>query len=722
MKYMRKHFLHIYIIALAILSSCQEQVDEDTPIISNNIIRVGGALAEGQTISIVQTRADENVARQRAEDVPWMKGAVLNGLDITYSNITTDGTHNRDNEQVAILKWKGTKNEITGRGDYSFQYKGTTTDAVWYDNGPHYFEGEFVPEELRDGNGNTMGITDLTTDQHDETNQTYNDQGVASGEIGNYTLLSHYLGMPPNWTTSATVDQILLPFKHRLARVIVYILIDEKLLVENPNKESTDRLIPATLNGYKLDVDRLKTGETDIEPNRSPKLDNPMTTDLRFANVWVLDKVEETPIQIHDKTTSALTPVWKQARRVIPHFVDEIHSSVNFRYEPSVKETEADKYKTEAAKGYIVYMNKRDETKIHPGDDEWLTAHKTYVDASDKDRCAYAQQVYTHVPVYDMIVRPTYTSPDSVMYDEAGYYNPDRSKNTTEITKLANRTNSIEFEMTLSNGLTYTKVFSFDLDANHQTVVYISIDRESVDYDSSSSEPWVSSNGNDYYYGVNNDLGHNLSIAGSSWQRAYSNGTYDHGVTDGNTYHGTETDEGEVGQYVSESKWIECFKQAVAGDAHHGDYFILEKDIKISGLPDNFVFTGHLDARGHTITIEGKDHLFDGLNAIYTTNQEPEGAKAVGVDGKVIWEANVHLEPGGWVPVKGYRAELYNLTVAGGNLFPTDAVFSGSELDETSKTWPRTDATVTGYIYNCYDESHTDRKQPISNVVPIPMY
>ena len=37
---------------------------------------------------------------------------------------------------------------------------------------------------------------------------------------------------------------------------------------------------------------------------------------------------------------------------------------------------------------------------------------------------------------------------------------------------LANRTNQIDFLITLENGLTYEKTFVFDLDANYETVVY----------------------------------------------------------------------------------------------------------------------------------------------------------------------------------------------------------------------------------------------------------
>ena len=52
----------------------------------------------------------------------------------------------------------------------------------------------------------------------------------------------------------------------------------------------------------------------------------------------------------------------------------------------------------------------------------------------------------------------------------------------------------------------------------------------------------------------------------------------------------------------------------------------------------------------------------------------------------------MHTEKGGQlVPLKGYRAELMNLTIKGGQLFNPDAT------------------TTTGYVVGCSDES----KQPI---------
>ena len=70
-------------------------------------------------------------------------------------------------------------------------------------------------------------------------------------------------------------------------------------------------------------------------------------------------------------------------------------------------------------------------------------------------------------------------------------------------------------------------------------------------------------------------------------------------------------------------------------------------------------------------------YLFDGLNGTYEA--------AAGT-------ANVHEENNGTlVPLKGYRAELMNVTIKGGHLFSPAAT------------------TTTGYVVGCSDES----KQPV---------
>ena len=785
-----------------LLVGCNDSLTEGIfDVMGNRTIKIGGVVSDD--VITVQTRAGETTDTVRAETVEWMKGALRHGLDITYSNLDGDGRHVTRNQHVAILKWTGETHPTSRRGNYTFKYKIGGGDAEWYDNGPHYFEGEYVPAKIRTTEVNIDAVN-LTTNQADDSDYTYIIDGegneTTEGTIGNYTLLSHYVGMPPNWTTSATVDQVLLPFKHRLARVIAYILID-------PDLKDKTGLNPAKLKGYEKDAN----GK-----------DNPSTTELRFANVKVLEKVQEVAADASSDAAASLTPQWTKARRVIPHFESELTTSVNNKHELAVPTTATQTEIDAANSGFIVYIRKRDEKPIHPREDDWYDAHKDYLQKGPNS--AYTQKKYLSVPVYDIIVRPTLKTTDDVMYDEAGYYNNDKTVNESTLTTLVQEENSIEFEMTLNNDLVYTKKFDFDLNANQQTIVYITIDRESIDYDESTSETWVSTNTQDNYFGVNNDLGHNMSMAGSSWQRAFRNSTSSLNVTDGNGYGDKENGE-DVGQYVTGETWIKAFAQAYQGGAHHGDYFILDKDITIDAtlLPKDFVFTGHLDGRGHTITLsnvgqnvykvatdinhtlytksgnnyneyakpehlyekiigtytydeykalEGNENvteeqfdalsdeqkrketilvvqitldillnrqglytdkqctipfnnppalyefshntgssLFAGLNATYTTEQEKaQDPFAKNADGTpvVTWEANVHKEGNYWVPVKGYRAELYNVKLpAGISFFPVGTTPDGS----------LSNAVVNGYIYNCWEGS-----TPISNKVPIPAY
>lgn len=746
--------LSIAIIAAGIVA-CSDELSSGSSMIGNSdYINVGGVETNGLvgtvgTDAVVMSRAGEEPEekhREQAEDVVWLQSALRNGLDITYSNMDADNNHIVGNERVAILKWSGEKNPDSKRGIYSFNYKGTEEKAHWYSNGPHYFEGLHVPAGIRCEEGSTITAQNITRDQSDDS------------ENGNYTLLSHYIGMPPSWTHSATIDQVLLPFKHRLSRVIVYVLIDP--------------LLNTKIKGYNCTINSDGTIATK---------DDPKTTELRFNSVKVLDHVKEVPAT--ETAAAKLTPIWTNdggiTRKVIPHFIGETSKCV--KADGTTLAADDD----DAKSSFIVYTKKATDEKFHPRETKWLEAHNAY--RANPTGSGYTRSTYVRVPVYDVIVRPTYTANDSVMYDEANYYNADKSKNTTTINALRAEANSIDFEMTLESGLTYSKRFEFDLNANWQTVVYLTVDREGVDYDASTSEKWEQVMGNDGYYGPNNDLGHNLSMAGSSWQRAYRNSRLDVNVTDGNQYGQRE----DLGQYVSDKAWIEHFAQAYQGGANHGDYFVLDKDITIdaSQLPQNFKFTGHLDGRGYTITFTGasdgwaestlynEEHLYNtksesdefhcpdlyipveiaqskrsragiemgddmmekvtdkslyeimhdgvdyyykdgdgytlfvrptalyrknptslfaGLNAMYDTPQETNTA----LD-HTLWEANVHWEKNYWVPFKGYRAEILNTKLSGGSFFPV--------------TLP--DASVTGYIYYCFEGT-----APISNNPAIPEY
>ena len=355
---------------------------------------------------------------------------------------------------------------------------------------------------------------------------------------------------------------------------------------------------------------------------------NAEETKLRFCNVKTLNYVDANGL-----------PVWKEERKAIPHYLGEY----------SVK----------------LYKDKSSGKLIFPTDDDWQGAQEDYTANGDKN---YTCTDYGKVPCYDLIVRPTYTVAEegtNVMYDEA--------------VPTAEGKNNIDFELTLDNDLEYEKQFTFDLNANDETVVFLRVSPERIDYNSAGSRLWKESANHDNYYGVNNQNGNNLSKAGSSWQRAYTNSTLDTGVTDGHFYNADSED--EEAQYVDDSKWIEMLLQAYKGGTHHGDYFILKKDITINTndyeFPSDFTFTGHLDALDHTITITGsRAYLFNGLNGTYKTNQEN--------DKNATWEANVHLEGDTWVPTTGWRAEVVNMTLSAGKMF-------------------KDGATITGYVNNCKD-------------------
>ena len=247
--------------------------------------------------------------------------------------------------------------------------------------------------------------------------------------------------------------------------------------------------------------------------------------------------------------------------------------------------------------------------------------------------------------VFDIIVRPTYSVAANVMYDE-----------TTTTTPS---TSSCEIKVLLSSGLKYNKTVSYALNANQELNVYLNINAEGVDFNKTESQIWDEKTYHDSYYEFDTP-NHTLSESGSSWQRAFT--------------------------YSKDSEWINKLFQTIEEGAHHGDYFILDKDITIdyTTLSDEqkeliekklFVFTGHLDGLDHTITLvnfpEGTTSLFNGINANYTTIQEEkitlsEDRKSYTGSYNEAWQANVHLEKDQkgiyhWVPEIGYRAEVINI-------------------------------------------------------------
>ena len=507
---------------------------------------------------------------QDAETVPWLIQPLKQGLDVTFGKVG-----DLSSARVAILKLLGgtryddiyNKNLYSGFAEYSFNYRAddgneTNDKARWLDNGPHFFEGVHVPTRLRFSNDaseleedrtNFNGVASVAAVKYLTTNQSSDTSTGTDNELGNYTLLSHYLGMPANTRISATVERIKLPFRHRLAHVMAYIIIDPEL--------------DTKIKGYNVVYD--------AEQQTITTPDDPNTTAIKFCNVDVLRGVHD----VYDANTRLhrLTPQWaERVRKVTPHFYGEEKTMVVYKSAKEIVYPRNAKYKQVAA-----------------------------------SPAGYEKVTYHHVPIYDLIVRPTYTSYDNVMYDEEGY------TDTYTREALANRTNQIDFLITLENGLTYEKTFEFDLDANYETVVYLHISKEGVDYNTSGADVWLETSSRDDWYGIDNKNGHTLSQAGSSWQRAYTRrkDSYINGgdkVTDGGFYdEGTTGEDDATGQYLSEKTWIKYFSEAYEGGAHHGDYFNLSLDMTIDArmLPDNFVFTGHLngfdedDRKYHTITL-----------------------------------------------------------------------------------------------------------------------
>lgn len=571
MKMKFENIIRFGVLSAAIcgVSSCTDSdLGDVLGLQSENVINVGGIETEDMQ---VVTRATP----QDADKVDWLVAPLKAGLDITYGNIIVNSSNREEqvNQDVAILKLT---DNTTTPATYTFKYRadrtaevGSENDAIWHNNGRHYFQGVHVPGRIR----YTSDISDveaeskapgLDADQHDDAAPVNNEAG-----LGNYTLLAHYLGMPANWRVTATISRIKLPFRHRLARVVAFVLIDP--------------ILNTYLKGY---YEKNADGSLKLDDKGKPiPTKNPVTTSIRFNNVQVLQGVKD--VQGPDGHHT-LTPKWKRARKVIPHFEGEM-GSYSYRENKSL------------ADDFILYTKtdaNNEVADVYPTttSPNWQTIHA----ASSHN--GYKAVNYGKVPVYDIIVRPTYTDQDHVMYDEENY--------ATKKAELASAKNYIDFEIALENGLNYEKRFEFDLDANYQTVVYLRIGREQVDYDDAGSELWIESKNSDNWFGVDNENGNTLSKAGSSWQRAYRSKTitetdWNNGVTDGDFYHSTAE---SVGQYLgSTGKWTELLLQACEGGAHHGDYFVLDHDIEINAqdIPADFVFTGHLDAQDHTITLTG---------------------------------------------------------------------------------------------------------------------
>ena len=717
-------------------------------------IKVGGVVMPGLSVQ-VETKALEETP---AEQVSWLKTPLSEGLDVFYGLRESYHTSKKN----AKLKW----GESGGTGEYTFHYAGTTNPAQWLGNGSHLFRGVYVPSAVRATAGDTPPakrpwVKDQSPEAAEENTATTN-----------YDHLNHYLAMRANLQIAATLGRIQLPYSHRLARVLTIVLIDPELSKEEGKT--------VTLEGYKL-----------IDGK-----DDPTTTSIRMDRVDVLDYVSSSATARAEEAITMWYPRWTTARNVTPHFFGVMGS--------------LDKDFKEQYTDLLVFRDTKTDNLYFPTTDGWNAMRNTYNASYIKYKDQYPDQAeleaqikketgltcinYGKAPCYDLIIRPTYTSEAMVMYDEA-----ENIDSGTTRKDLAAKKNGITYVAELSNGLRYSERIEIDLDAGYQTVVYLRIDREQVDFNQTVAEEWREVKKADGYYGVNNQHGDRLSIAGGSWQRAYRVGNLDVPITDGSEYNENnhpdhyQKPEGEQrdGQYLSEDSWKKAFFAATEGGKHHGDYFVLTQDITIdvAEIPANFVFTGHLDGRGHTITLtdtrpsdsgttgggteeggttpgeggssgetgsaggatpgEGNALSEEGGSSGETggasagTGTEGAGTEGSGTTGgsessgstgsgstgtgsegstgsgstggseeggttpstpapeavRYLFDglngtyeaaagtANLHTENGQLVPLKGYRAELLNVTIKGGQLFNPDAT------------------TTTGYVVGCSDES-----------------
>ena len=609
---MRQHRLMGWGCAL-LLTACSEalppEIDpgEAQP---GQAIQVGGVVMPGLSVQ-VETKAQTETP---AEQVPWLKKPLADGLDVFYG--LREKFH--DNTENAKLRWKESEG-TGGTGEYTFCYAGTTDPAQWRGNGSHLFRGVYVPPAFR-----TTGET-----EHPWVKDQSPEAAEGSTEKTNYDHLNHYLAMRANLQIAATLGRIQLPYHHRLARVLTVVLIDPELSIEEGQR--------VTLRGY----------------NAGGK-DNPQSTWIRMDRVDVLDYVSSSPAARAEGAVTMWYPHWTTDRNLTPNFFGEVGS--------------LDKDFNELYKDLLVFRDAKTDDLYFPTTDGWHAMMTTYKACYDKYKDTYPVQAeleaiikketgltcinYKQAPCYDLILRPTYTSEAMVMYDEAE--NIDQGTTRKE---LAAKKNGITYVVELSNDLRYSERIEIDLDAGYQTVVYLRIDREQVDFNQTVAEEWRMVTKADGYYGVNNQHGDRLSIAGGSWQRAYRMDKLDVPITDGSQYNENNVPDhyqkpGEThrdGQYLSEDSWKTAFFEATADNKHHGDYFVLTQDITIdvSKIPANFVFTGHLDGRGHTITLTGTRPSDSGTTGGTTGGGTEEGGTTPGEGGSSSEAGGASSETGG---------------------------------------------------------------------------
>ena len=308
---------YIFLLPIVALSACADDVLQsawDIPADSSDDIRVGCGFDTGSDELSVESRATSGLGDvSPAEQLNWLRQPLFDGFEITYFPTPATGSNpsKKRMAKLRLVKKSGSTNEYetvteevngTQKTLAKYNFKkiegGTVTDknAKWFDNGKHTFQGIYAPDAILkyDAESKVPSAT-LTSDQS------------AEGDGTNYTSLTQYSAMPNDQVINATVQRVLLPFQHRLARVFAYILIDPEMK-------------GVTLEGYNYS----KAEDGTVTP------DDPTTTSLRFENVKVLEYVEKK----QNATTKLFdyTPHWTEARKVIPHFRAEL-GSINVKGE-----------------------------------------------------------------------------------------------------------------------------------------------------------------------------------------------------------------------------------------------------------------------------------------------------------------------------------------------------------------------------------------------------
>ena len=251
---MKKRILYMAMMAAA-FASCQDNtIETEYPHDASLDIKVGSIDCGSADAVVVEniTKSATTRASQKAEEVEWLKVPLRNGIDVSYYLRSDENK----NTSTAVLKLLPETDQVAGDSTkYSFNYKDeygqeTQKPAQWKGNAGHVFHGFYIPEGISNGEIGNQSESEISNEPNAESY---------------YDKLWRYLSMPPNHEIMATVGYVRLPFRHRLSRVLAYVLIDPDL-------------------------------KTSIKDSI-----------ISFENVKVLEKVEGT------------TPRWTTARKVVPH-------------------------------------------------------------------------------------------------------------------------------------------------------------------------------------------------------------------------------------------------------------------------------------------------------------------------------------------------------------------------------------------------------------------